>query len=339
MREILDAKEIERLLELPLDYGYTDGRPGLRRAIADWYPGAQLENVLVTNGSAEANLIALTTLFEPGDEILFLMPNFMQIDGLGRALGINIKRVAVSPDGGFQPDFDQIAKAIGPRTRAIALTNPGNPTGTLLSDQSRRSLMACTDNGNILLLADEIYRGAEIDGPETASLWGENLRVIVTGGLSKAFACPGLRLGWLIASPDIVNEAARRQDYTSIGSGILSQIIAEKVMQPATRERILARGRSLLSVNVARLAAWLEGRNNWSWTRPAAGGMAFLRYRYSIASEDFSRRLREEESVFVAAGSWFGLEGHIRVGVGVETLAFVEGLDRLGRFARRVFDD
>jgi aspartate/methionine/tyrosine aminotransferase len=293
--------------------------------------------VLVTNGSAEANLVALMTLFDAGDEIVFFVPNFMQISGLSRALGIEVRQVPLAVEDGFQPDFDWLEAAIGPHTRAIAVTNPGNPTGTILSDSSWRRLVEMARGRNVWLLADEIYRGAEIDGPETNSLWGESSQVVVTGGLSKAFACPGLRLGWLIAPPEVIAGAARRQDYTSIGSGILSQALAEKIMQPARRERILARGRSLLATNVSCLAAWLGGRNGWSWVRPAAGGMAFVRYGYDIASKDFSRRLREEESVFVAAGSWFGLEGYIRIATGVETHLLAEGLARMTDFVRRTF--
>jgi len=337
IRDILDADEIDQLLERHLGYGFTDGRPGLRAAIAQWYPGAAASNVLVTNGSAEANLIMLATLFDPGDEIIFLVPNFMQISGLGRALGLNVRQIALHVESGFQPDFDRLEASIGSRTRAVAVTNPGNPTGTVLSDESRRLLVALAGDRNLWLLADEIYRGAEIDGSETASLWAESPFVIITGGLSKAFACPGLRLGWLIASPEVVAEAARRQDYTSIGSGILSQVLAEKIMQPARRERILARGRSLLATNVSHLADWLDGRNGWSWVRPTAGGMAFLSYGHDIPSEDFSRRLREQESVFVAAGSWFGLEGYIRVATGVETHLLAEGLARMTNFVRRTF--
>ena len=337
IREILDTDEIEQFLELRLGYGFTDGRPGLRAAIAQWHPGASAANVLVTNGSAEANLIALMTLLDAGDEIVFFVPSFMQISGLARALGLDVKHIALDADDGFQPDFDRLEAAIGPRTRAITVTNPANPTGTVLSQASRRRLVALAGGRNLWLLADEIYRGAEIDGPETASLWAEGQQVVVTGGLSKAFACPGLRLGWLIAPPDVISEAARRQDYTSIGSGILSQALAEKIMQPARRERVLGRGRSLLATNVSCLAAWLDGRKGWSWVRPAAGGMAFVRYGYDIPSEDFSCRLRQKESVFVAAGSWFGLDGHIRIATGVETPVLAEGLARTANFVRRTF--
>jgi aspartate/methionine/tyrosine aminotransferase len=120
IREILHASEIEELLELRLGYGFTNGRPGLLSAIAQWYPGASAANVLVTNGSAEANLIALATLLDTGDELIFLVPNFMQISGLGKALGVNVRQVVLDIAGDCQPDFDRLKALIGPRTKAIA---------------------------------------------------------------------------------------------------------------------------------------------------------------------------------------------------------------------------
>jgi aspartate/methionine/tyrosine aminotransferase len=106
-------------------------------------------------------------------------------------------------------------------------------------------------------------------------------------------------------------------------------------MEPKNRERILARGRALLGENADIVERWVEKRNRWSWQRPAAGGMAFLRYDFDMSSEDLSNQLREEESVFVVAGSWFGIENHVRIGIGVKTEHLVEGLARLDAFLSR----
>jgi aspartate/methionine/tyrosine aminotransferase len=216
--------------------------------------------------------------------------------------------------------------------KLIAVTNPGNPTGAVLSRRSREALLDAARETGAWLLVDEIYRGGEIDGAETETFYGSYPRVIITSSLSKSFACPGLRLGWIVGPEEVVEEAAKRQDYTTIGSGILSQILGASVMEPKNRERILARGRALLRENADIVERWVEKRNRWSWQRPAAGGMAFLRYDFEMTSEALSNELREEESVFVVAGSWFGIENHIRIGIGVKTEHLVEGLARLDRF-------
>jgi aspartate/methionine/tyrosine aminotransferase len=334
IEEILPGDEAQALLRQPLGYGWTDGRPDLRVAIASWYPGASASNVMVTNGSSEATMITLIAMIDPGDKVLFAVPNFMQVDGLGRALGMTIQRLPLLADQGWQVDPEALKRAMD-GVKLISVTNPGNPTGAVLSRSSREALLDAAQKSGAWLLVDEIYRGGEIDGPETETFYGAYPRVIVTSSLSKSFACPGLRLGWIVGPEGVVEEAAKRQDYTTIGSGILSQILGASVMEPKNRERILTRGRALLGENADIVERWVEKRNRWSWQRPAAGGMAFLRYDFDMSSEDLSNRLREEESVFVVAGSWFGIENYIRIGIGVKTEHLVEGLARLDAFLSR----
>ncbi|RYE27785.1 MAG: aminotransferase class I/II-fold pyridoxal phosphate-dependent enzyme [Hyphomicrobiales bacterium] len=222
-----------------------------------------------------------------------------------------------------------------PDLRANIASWYANPTGSVLSAASRAALVEAAKRNDAWLMVDEIYRGGEIEGAETETLWGSYPKVVVTSSLSKSFACPGLRLGWIVAPDEVVASAAERQDYTTIGSGILSQILAEEVMRPETRGRLLARGRDLLRGNADLVAQWMAQHNDWSWRRPQAGGMAFLRYPLDMSSEVFSQKLREEESVFVVAGSWFGIENHIRIGIGVPTEVLRDGLARMDRFLAR----
>src|SRR5207244_4605059 len=105
LRDFLSEAEIAGLGSVALGYGYTDGRPGLRQAVADWYPGAGPENVLIAHGSSEANFLALAALASPGEEIVFITPNFMQIDGIARGLGIVVRQVPLMRDAAWQPDL------------------------------------------------------------------------------------------------------------------------------------------------------------------------------------------------------------------------------------------
>lgn len=336
IRELLPVQDIDALLQLRLGYGYTEGRPALREAIASWYPQAQARNVAVAHGTSEANLLSILTVLSPGDEVLVLLPNFMQLPGLVRAFGIGVRTHELTEANQWQPDPAALEAALGERTRMIALANPNNPTGQVLTPQSMQALVRIARERGLYLLADEIYRGAEIDRAETPTFFGLYDGVIVTSSLSKAFGLPGLRLGWVVADAPVVNELMRRQDYTSIGTGILSQMIAEHVLRPANRLQVLQRGRQVLSTNVRVLEQWLlEHREVLSCRRPQAGGVAFVRYSFPIPSEEFSLRLRQEESVFVVAGSWFGIDGHVRIGIGGEEHDLRSGLARISRFLAR----
>jgi aspartate/methionine/tyrosine aminotransferase len=335
MEDILTPAEIAELVKLPLGYGYTDGHPALRKAIADWHPGAQPGNVLVANGTSEANLLALTSLAHSGDEIIVIVPNFMQIDGLAQGLGVTVTQVALDPGKGWQPDISMIEAVITPRTKLITLCDPGNPTGVTMTAECRRALADLSNRRSVWLHVDEIYRGSEIDGGDASTIWGMGEKVIVTGGLAKSFGCPGLRMGWLIAPPDLVAEGHRRQDYTTIGTGPLAQALAEKALTNPVRDRLLSRGRCILAKGRGRVAEWLRARNGWSWVEPKASGMAFLKYGLPMDSEEFSRRLRVEEGVFVCAGAWFGIENHIRLGFGVDAHHLELGLAGIDRFIER----
>lgn len=338
-RELLDSDELNDLLDTPLGYGYTDGTPKLRQAVAAWYPGAESSNVAITHGASEANLVSVLAMLSPGDELIFVVPNFMQISGLAQALGIKVIRFPLREEDDWQPDVDRLAGMITARTRMIALVNPNNPTGRVLTESSVGALLRLLEEKpDLFLLSDEIYRGAEIGVAETPTLFRRDKRVIVTSSLSKAFALPGLRLGWIVAARDVIEEATRRQDYTSIGTSTVSQTIAEKVMRPPTREAILSRTRGILKENVELLEKWIEQHSDYfSYTRPEAGGIAFVQYRMSIGSEELCRRIRHEEGVFVVAGDWFGLDGYLRFGIGGEKDALAEALSRISSFVHRHF--
>lgn len=336
IRDLLSDEEIDKLLSIPIGYGYTDGTPLLRERIAAWYSGATKHNVAITHGASEANLIGLLSALSPGDELVFLLPNFLQLSGLARAFGIDLRPFPLSDANGWQPDLEQLQATVTARTRMVALVNPNNPTGIVHTPEVMRGVVEIAERHGAYLLADEIYRGAEIDRDETPSYFGMYERTIVTSSLSKAFANPGLRLGWIVAQPEFIREAMRRQDYTSIGTSRISQALAETIMEPRNRGRILRRTRDILHRNAKLVADWVGRESHHvTWIRPQAGGMAFLRYALPISSEEFSRRLREEESVFVVAGSWFGIEGCIRIGLGIPPEELEEALERLGRFLDR----
>jgi len=338
LREFLEPDELQALLDLPLGYGHTEGTPELRDAIASWHPGASAENVLVTTGASEANLLALLASVSAGDEVVVVLPNFMQIPGAARALGADVREVTLSEDRGWRIDRETLFRTISPRTKLIALCNPNNPTGITLNDADRSALLDACERSGAWLLADEIYRGAELGGRgETATFWGANDRIIVTGGLAKSFAHAGLRIGWIIAPQPFLYECMRRQDYTTIGSNAVGQFVGTLLLGADRREKVFARNRKILNGNLALLKDWIAARaNSVSLVPPEAGGMAFLNYAQPLNSTEFSRRLRVEENVFVVAGDWFGLDGRIRVGIGGDNALLLEGLSRLGRFLDRL---
>lgn len=333
LNELLGEEGAAALANVRLGYGQTNGSIPLRESIAALYPGAGSDNVLVTNGSAEANFVATWGTLDAGDEIVYMVPNYLQIRGISRAMGVTVRPLALRPELAWQPDLDELNTLVTSRTKVIAVCNPNNPTGMTLEPRAMAAVVAAAERSGAWLFVDEVYRGAELDARDTASFWGRCDRVVITGGLSKAYALPGLRLGWLVGPEAFIEAAWSRTDYTSIAPGILSDEVAQRALEPALRARILERNRSLLRENLVTLREWIA-RQPVAMTLipPKAGGMAFIRYDHDINSTVLATRLREEKSVLIVAGDCFGMDGYLRIGFGAEPAYLQRGLDRIGEF-------
>src|SRR4030095_11732812 len=187
---IPDAAERAQLLETELGYSQSNGTPELRRSIAAIYPGATEENIIATVGTAEANFLIAWMLTEPGDEVVMMLPNYMQLWGLVRAFGAEIKPLPLIEELEWAPDLDALERSVTPRTKLIAVCNPNKPTGAILTQQEMERGVEAARRGEAWWLADEVYRGAKLQRDITPSFWGMYEKVIINSGLSKAFGLP-----------------------------------------------------------------------------------------------------------------------------------------------------
>jgi len=337
LRELLTEEEIDALLDVRLGYGQTNGAPDLRDSISRLYQGADKDNILVTNGSAEANFISIWSNLERGDELVLMLPNYMQIWGVARSMGVNVKPFYLKEELNWSPDMDELRSLVTPDTEMIALCNPNNPTGAVLSPQQMTEIVSLAKEADAWIYCDEIYRGAELDGKETPSFYGMYDKVIVDGGLSKAYGLPGLRLGWLTGPKDIIEKAWSYNDYLTISTGILSQEISARILQPEMREKILERNRGMLRENIQAVENWVRSHGNrFRMISPKAGGMAFIRYNMNINSRSLADRLRTGKSVFIVDGDCFGMDHYFRLGIGAANEYLLAGLKRIDEFLKEL---
>ena len=328
---IPDASEREALLKAELGYSQSNGTPELRRAIASLYPGADQDNVLVTVGTAEANFLIAWMLTEPGDEVVMMLPNYMQLWGLVRAFGAEIKPLPLIEELEWAPDLDALERSVSPRTKLIAVCNPNNPTGAILTDQEMERVIAAAQRVGAWLLADEVYRGAELKRDITPSFWGRYDKVIITSGLSKAYGLPGLRIGWIVSSPELVANAWSYHDYTTIGPGPASDLLARVALRPENRASLLQRTRTILNSNFPIIEDWAH-RAEFTFIKPQAGAIAYLRYHLDIGSLEFAERIRKEKSVLIVPGEQFLMGKYLRIGFGSNADYLREGLDQISNF-------
>jgi aspartate/methionine/tyrosine aminotransferase len=295
--------------------------------------------VEVTNGTSEANYLLALALLQSGDRVAMEVPNYMQMPGVARSLGADVRTFRLRQDDEWQPDWDEFDRAVTPGTRLLYLSNPNNPTGGVLAAASMERIVEHCNRTDTWILADEVYLGAEVDGPRTPSFWGMSERVIVTSGLSKAYGIPGVRIGWLVAPPELVSECWSQHDYLTIGPNKLSDRIAQVAVEAATRERCYARTRAILQHNLPIAREWIAGfGGRVTWREPHAGAIALLKYDSTTPSLSIAERVRVRQSTLIVPGLHVGLEGHLRVWLGGHEPFLREGLRRIGEELRPLFD-
>jgi len=276
--ELLDGSDdVKRFLSRELSYPDPEGSQLFRERIAQFYTDCKPENITVTNGGSEANYVTLWTLLKPDSRFACMIPNYMQTWELGHAYaaGVNAFRLARKKVGDIYRwtlDLESLKRAVTPKTNVILITNPNNQTGAVLTASEMDAVVDIARSAGAWLVVDEIYRGAEVKGGTTPSFWGRYEKVVITAGLSKAFSLGGMRTGWVVAPPKLIEELWIHFDYLTCTPTMLSDYLGAIVMEPQRRESILARTRNIIRTNLPIIEDWFLKRDDlFIYTRPEAG--------------------------------------------------------------------
>lgn len=335
LKEFLDDLDPD----LPLDWSGESflGLPALRQRVLE-RTGLEgicdLEEVLITAGTAEANFLAFTQLVQPGDEIVVEAPGWPQAEVLARAVGARLGRVHRREDRGWALDLEELAARVTPATRLIFLSNPNNPTGQVLGEAALRQVAEVAGRVGAYVLCDEVYAGLEWEGPRAPAIAALYERGISTGSVSKVLGLQGLRIGWLICRDrQVVFEAMVLRENSSEIMNVLGEHIAEVALREERHARLVQRAREEGRRNLDLLNAFLASREELSWHPPRAGLIGLCRLHLDLDGDELAERLLAPPyRTFVLPGSAFGLPRHLRLGVGGGPAARLElGLERLGR--------
>lgn len=340
LRELTDMGfDLEAFLDQPLGYSQSNGTIELRERIAAIYPGAGVDQIEITNGTSEANYLIALSMLQPGDAVAMQVPNYMQMWGVSRSLGANVRTFRLRTDAAWEPDWEEFERAVTPNTRLLYLSNPNNPTGSVLSGAAMTRIVERCEETRTWLLSDEVYLGAEVDGDRTTSFWGMSDRVIVTSGLSKAYGIPGVRIGWIVGPAGVVESCWSQHDYITIGPNKMSDRLARVAVEARNRERCYARTRDILQHNLPIARAWADGLGGrLKWTEPKAGAIGLMKYDADTPSKAIADRVRLNQSTLIVPGSHVGLEGHMRIWLGGKEEFLREGLRRIGTELKALFD-
>jgi capreomycidine synthase len=305
----------------------TLGGTGVRDAVARRWTGGDAGRVMVTHGSTEAIFLVMNALLTPGDEVVVLDPVYPGLGDVVRGMGCRLVPWRLRPEDGWRPDLDELARVVTDRTRMVVVNFPHNPTGATLTPAEQDALIAIASRAGAWLLWDGAFADLTYDTPPLADPGMRYERAVSLGTLSKGYGLPGLRVGWCLADPAVLDRMARVRDYLTLHLSPLVELIAERVVDAG--DRILAQKRAAARRNRATVEAWMaEQEGLISWTVPAGGVCGFPRLEVPDV-EAFCHTLAREHRVMLVPGTCFGWAGHARLGFGGPADALEAGLGRL----------
>lgn len=339
MQELLAlADEETRAMWDGLRLGYTEsqGHPLLRAAIAGLYDSVAPDEVMTFTGAEEGIFLGMHALLGPGDHGVVAWPAYQSLFEVARSVGAEVTLLPLEP-ADWSLDPERVRAALRPNTRVIVINFPHSPTGALLSREAFDAILALAEDRAIALFSDEVYRYLELNEAERLPCAVDRgRRTASLGVLSKSFALPGLRLGWIAThDAELRGRLARLKDYTTICGSAPSEVLA--IIALGARDRVLARSREIVTTNLRLLDAFFERqREHIEWVRPRAGSVGFPRLLRPEegAADRLAAELVQEEGVLLLPGSQFGYPGnHMRLGFGRRDL--VDALPRLESFLER----
>jgi len=318
---------LDELLVLKLSYGAIPGSDRLRSAIASLYTNQKPENALVTHGTIGANSLVHQSLVSRGDRVIAVVPTYQQHYSIPESIGAEVKHLRLKPENHFLPDLSELKELATEDTKLIAITNPNNPTGSLMSGEFLQEVAAIARGVDAWLLCDEVYRGTDQTGAGTTeSIADIYEKGISTAGMSKAFSLAGLRLG----PEEVIESAMIHRDYNTISVGVINDHFASLALENS--QALLTRSRSITQANLKILSNWVNSEPAISWVRPESGTTALLKYDIDMPSRDFCVELLNETGVMFTPGSALDMEGYLRIGYANPTEVLEAGLKLVSGF-------
>lgn len=308
---------------------HEDGWPPLMERIAQRY-GVDAEQVVPVQGCSMANHLAMAQLLEPGDHVLVETPVYDPLKALPKYFQGEINYFSRLPENNWQPDPGEIESKINSHTRLIVLSDLHNPTGMQLERDILKRIIDIAKAHSAHVLVDEVYlEFLYPEGERTASLLSRS--VVTTRSLTKAYGLDDLRIGWIIAEPELAALMRRLRDLFSVTTALPTERLAWHALGHA--DELLEQNSSLLNKNRLLVDTFIQEQPLLSWVQPPAGTVGFVKLE-GLNCNEFIATLKEQYTTLVAPGRYFDRPGWFRIGWGMETKTLEEGLGRVGEALR-----
>ena len=301
--------------DLLLPYGDHLGDPRLRKMIAGQSGIADPDSVLVTGGAASALFLVATSLLESGDHMVVVRPNYGTNIETPKAIGADISYLDLVFEEGFRVDLKKLESMIRPDTKYISLTNPHNPTGTMMSLAQLKEVIGIAEKHDKWLLIDETYRDmfkGEVL-PVAASL---SKKVISVSSLSKTYGIPGVRIGWAICQDRAMMDLLLcAKEQVCIGGSVVDEYIGYVAL--SQKKEWIAENDATIKRRFEIVKEWIENEDLMEWVEPQAASTCFPRIKSSVDLdiEKFYQIMNHKYGTYVGPGHWFGQDKrYLRIG-------------------------
>jgi aspartate/methionine/tyrosine aminotransferase len=311
------------IADLELDGASRYRYPSLREAIAR-HAGVAADRVVMADGTSMANMLALSALLAPGDEIVAEHPVYEPMVATAAHLGATIRSFERrAPD--FAIDPATVEQAVTERTRVILLTNLHNPTGNLADEAVLREIGTIAARVGAHVVVDEVYLDAAVPPQRTSALLGD--RFVVTSSLTKCYGLSGIRCGWILAEPALAERIWRLNELFGVAQSHAAERLALVAFEHL--DEIAASNAELLQRNRALANAFFAGRDDLECA-PMTGGITAFPRLIRGDVDALNRLLRERYDTSIVPGRFFGASDRFRMGIGNPTDIVEAGLERLG---------
>src|SRR2546427_4734327 len=310
------------------DYGYAP----LQQAIAGHH-GVDPECVVESAGTSMANHLAMAAIIEPGDEVLIEHPAYGPILDVAYYLQAKVRRFPRAEETEWGIDPAEVRRCITPKTRLIVITNLHNPTSALTPESVLREIGDIARSISALVLVDEVYLDAVYENtPRTSFHLGPEF--VMTSSLTKVYGVSGLRCGWILAQPDLAWKMRRLNDLYAATPVYPGEQLSVAAFQHLNLLR--ERARRIVDADRKLLRDFLAHQSTISAVWTDWGTTSFVRLSGSRRrdADAFLERLQSEFDTSAVPGRFFEMPDHFRIGMGVNTEMFGEGLNRIGRALR-----
>jgi aspartate/methionine/tyrosine aminotransferase len=275
----------------------------------------------------------MQTLLQQNDHVIAIAPAYQSLHEIARSIGCSLSTWDLEPsEEGWSLNLDKLEDLFQPQTRLLIINFPNNPTGYLPTHEQFDAILALAKKHDVTIFSDEMYRLLEPEPvlrlPSVCDIYEKG---ITLSGLSKSFALPGLRLGWLATRQSgLIDAWLQFKDYTTICNSAPGEILGIIALQ--NTERIVNRNREIVRSNLLLAETFFTKHNTLvEWNRPRAGSIAFPKWLGTNSVDAFCQAVLDQQGVMIVPGSNFDHPGnHFRVGLGRKN--FSEALEHLDKY-------